>query len=373
MEMETAAAFRRFGGGDSGVENNCCLTICCQDTRGRRRQWRYSEPVVFAPDFRDRPRRCARASATGPAGLEMTPIFPGWARPAESPSEAGKQGDELLELAHRTGGALAFVGLALEARSAHSGCWLDRLALWAAAATVALGGRAEGEAEIRDAWHLARPDQDAGPAGRIFALWRGIAGRSAPLADPELPAAVIRGFGRRSGEALTETVALARTLAGGPLPPLAAATGTVTGGLRLCPELPVLSLLLADAVLACRLGWPVTVPLLAVGLDRRPLRPEAPDWPAACLAALGRGCAVAWDLHTGIGRRAGLLQAVRGRLRAKASGIVVDALLASDALSPARLPGGMSDRAGRRLFDRLVAFGAVQELTGRPAFRLYGL
>ena len=75
-------------------------------------------------------------------------------------------------------------------------------------------------------------------------------------------AAVIRGFGRRSGEALTETVALARTLAGGPLPPLAAATGTVTGGLRLCPELPVLSLLLADAVLACRLGWPVTVPLL---------------------------------------------------------------------------------------------------------------
>jgi hypothetical protein len=33
----------------------------------------------------------------------------------------------------------------------------------------------------------------------------------------------------------------------------------------------------------------------------------------------------------------------------------------------------MSDRAARRLCDRLVALGALRELTGRDSFRLYGV
>jgi hypothetical protein len=280
---------------------------------------------------------------------------------------------EMMNLAHRTGAALAFAGLAVDAGSAHLGCWLDRLALRAAAVTVALDGRTEGEIEIRDAWHLARPDQNPGPAGRAFALWRRMAGKSAPLAEPELLTVIMGDVGIRNGEALAEAIALARTLAESPLPPLTAVVETVAGSAARCPGLPAVPLLLADAVLARRLRWPVAVPLLALGLDRRPLRPTASDWPVPCLAALGRGCAVAWDLHGEIGRRAGTLQAVRGALRSKSAGAVVEALLATDALCPARLPGGMSDRAGRRLFDRLMALGAVRELTGRPVFRLYGL
>jgi hypothetical protein len=33
----------------------------------------------------------------------------------------------------------------------------------------------------------------------------------------------------------------------------------------------------------------------------------------------------------------------------------------------------MSDRAARRLCDRLVGLGVIRELSGRDTFRLYGL
>jgi predicted ArsR family transcriptional regulator len=62
-------------------------------------------------------------------------------------------------------------------------------------------------------------------------------------------------------------------------------------------------------------------------------------------------------------------------LRAKGAGRVVELLLDDDAVSPARAAklARLSDRAARRLFDRLIALGAARELSGRPNFRLYGL
>ena len=63
------------------------------------------------------------------------------------------------------------------------------------------------------------------------------------------------------------------------------------------------------------------------------------------------------------------------KLRAKGAGRAVELFLSRDAVAPAALVRGgeLSDRAARRLCDRLVALGALRELTGRDAFRLYGV
>jgi hypothetical protein len=52
---------------------------------------------------------------------------------------------------------------------------------------------------------------------------------------------------------------------------------------------------------------------------------------------------------------------------------VIAALLTEDALVSSATIGGISDRGLRRLFDRLVALGALRELSGRSTFRIYGL
>ena len=44
-----------------------------------------------------------------------------------------------------------------------------------------------------------------------------------------------------------------------------------------------------------------------------------------------------------------------------------------DLAGAAAKAAGLSDRAARRLFDRLVELGVARELSGRPSFRLYGL
>jgi len=143
-------------------------------------------------------------------------------------------------------------------------------------------------------------------------------------------------------------------------------------------ELAVIGAWLGDLVLARRLGWPVTIPLLAAPLLTRSWHSlmgsgAAPvDW-ARWYACAGGGATHAVDLAADLGRRAALLLAAAPRLRAKAATKVVDELLSQDVLAASATLAGISDRGLRRLFERLLALGAVRELSGRPTFRFYGL
>jgi len=69
------------------------------------------------------------------------------------------------------------------------------------------------------------------------------------------------------------------------------------------------------------------------------------------------------------------LATVAPKLRARGAARVVDMLLDDDGVIPSApaARAKMSDRAARRLFDRLVLLGAARELTGRDSFRIYGL
>jgi len=82
-------------------------------------------------------------------------------------------------------------------------------------------------------------------------------------------------------------------------------------------------------------------------------------------------------LSADLAQRADRLLSVQARLRAKTAAPVISALLSEDALSATvisdRIAPAMSDRAARRLLERLVGLDAVRELTGRATHRLYGL
>jgi Skp family chaperone for outer membrane proteins len=131
-------------------------------------------------------------------------------------------------------------------------------------------------------------------------------------------------------------------------------------------------------VLTQRLRWPFALLLLAAPLFSPAARRAGSNIAAGdegtIVFAYARAAAQACDLSAELGRRAQKLQDVAPKLRAKGAGAALAALLDDDSLSASSKIGGqMSERGARRLFDRLVALGAIRELTGRATFRLYGL
>jgi hypothetical protein len=89
--------------------------------------------------------------------------------------------------------------------------------------------------------------------------------------------------------------------------------------------------------------------------------------------AYARAALSALDLTQDLARRAARLFDAAPKLRAEGKGRALKALLADDAVSAAAPILALSDRARRRLFERLVSLSAARELTGRKTFRLYGL
>ena len=308
----------------------------------------------------------------GPSTASAAP-FPGWARAVNAPETDA-------EAAFLAGAALSRLDAVVRDNPPWAGVFRRRLALSAAAASILRAGRAEDEARLRDDFHLTRPGADPGPAGQRLIAWRELVGRAAGQWRSSVAVAA-EVLGVPHDEALQEAVEAAEAgAASGRLAPFAAAQvfalarRALTQGARGGEGEP-LAAWLADAVLAQRLKWPVALPLLAAPLfSGGGRRAGAGDAEGTILSAYAKGAARACDCSAELGRRAQKLQDVAPKLRAKGAGAALAALLDEDSLSASsRIGGQLSERGARRLFDRLVALGAIRELTGRAAFRLYGL
>lgn len=273
---------------------------------------------------------------------------------------------ETLEAAaFKSGAAVAHLTLATAADPVPQALWRDRLALAAAEVSAGISGRREVAVAMRDALHLTRPGDDPGPAGNLLLQWSRAVAR--PIS--------VSNLGRALEGVAPERIALSLD-ATGPTP-VDRAAQVIEAVLVDNPRGEAVALVLADAVLAKSLGETHVLPLLSLGITTRDLRLRGDDLRLACHRAAAKGVGQALPLAGTLGRAAARLRAAVPKLRAKGAARAVDLFLSRDALTPTALSNAMpdilSDRAARRLCERLVELGVLRELTGRDTFRLYGV
>jgi hypothetical protein len=298
------------------------------------------------------------------------PPLPGWVRNAASMEAIG-------DPTFFAGGGLATIHPIARSEHPLPLLWRQRLSLANAAVLARYGGRTEDEAALRDAWYLRRDGDDPGPGGRILKAWRYL-GERAAMVPKDWMLTLSALFEVRFDDALEDVVSAATKLSVGQGSAIAAAAEIAAASMRFVPSNEPLALWLADMVLAQRLKWPMAVPLLAGQVRRADLRAAGKAdasndvWVTACALSYARAAAAASDLYADLVRRANRLLAAAPKLRGKDADMMVAILLMEDAQA-AGAGKTATDRSTRRLFERLVSLGAVRELTGRPAFRLYGL
>ncbi|MEH6507594.1 MAG: DUF1403 family protein [Sulfitobacter litoralis] len=283
--------------------------------------------------------------------LDTLPRTPAWVSSAHA--------ETLEDVAFLSGAALSHLHLVLGHEDVPHALLRERLALRAAEACIGFSGRTERAGELRDVVAFLQPGDLPGPAGETCLAWRRAVERpvSIKALDRALPT--------------LEPGQIATWLDAGSGAPAVRAAMVLQAVLTEAPRAEGPALILADAALAQALGWNHVVPLLAAGLKRADLRKRGDDLRFACHRALVSLAVEAAYVSADLARRAAHLKAVAPKLRAKGAGDAVEMFLTRDAVAPSALP--LPDRAARRLCDRLVAFGAVRELTGRDTFRLYGV
>jgi Protein of unknown function (DUF1403) len=285
------------------------------------------------------------------------PQLPGWMTREQSALRE--------DAAFAAGAALSYLHLVAASKHFPQALWRDRLALLAAQACVGFAGRREGMGALRDAVHLVRIGDQPGPAGQVFGQWR------VAVAQKTSSLVVQRVIPWLTADQIAEHF---EANFGNPVIAAAHAMQTI---LAQNPRAETEALILADAVLAQRLGWPYLLPLLGAELKQRDHHKTGDDLVLACHRAVVRSAKSAGQLASELCQKAGLLRAALPKLRAKGALKAVELFLSYDAMAPAELlikvSALKSDRAARRLCDRLVQLGALRELTGRDSFRLYGV
>jgi hypothetical protein len=282
----------------------------------------------------------------------------------------------MAEAAFCAGAALNDLDRLVRSQPLWAGAWRQRLALACAAAAVRRLGLKEDEAQLRDAWYLRAAGSDPGPAGRLYGAWRVLAARSSAIDLKTLKTtAVLLGVGWTED---LERIAMRLKTLRCAAPFAAAAIVAETVAAR--PDAELLAWWLGDCAIARQMRWPVVVPLLmgqfyptSFREGRGRIKPGEEEFERAICLALVDGAPAACRLAVDMGRKAEQLHAVTPKLRAKGAGEAIRLLLDDDAVSGSLTTPHLSRFASRRLFDRLLALGAVRELTGRSTFRLYGL